>query len=167
MGGMVALELAQLLVQQGRQVGLLALLDSLHPQPSWQHHEWSEKLYGPARDTVRDAFRMLRWSIIRASGLGHRARWLLAYRRFVTHLNSRANRSYKPKPYPVIITLFITAETRFPREDRRLLMRRYAKEARIITIPGNRAGLFIKPAVDKLAQQLQTCLKSAEKKNAP
>jgi amino acid adenylation domain-containing protein len=167
MGGMVALELAQLLVQQGRQVGLLALLDSLHPQPSWQHHEWSEKLYGPARDTVRDAFRMLRWSIIRASGLGHRARWLLAYRRFVTHLNSRANRSYKPKPYPGIITLFITAETRFPREDRRLLMRRYAKEARIITIPGNRAGLFIKPAVDKLAQQLQTCLKSAEKKNAP
>ncbi len=167
MGGMVALELAQLLVQQGRQVGLLALLDSLHPQPSWQHHEWREKLYGPARDTVRDAFRMLRWSIIRASGLGQRARWLLAFRRFVTHMNSRANRSYKPKPYPGIITLFITAETRFPREDRRLLMRCYAKEARIITLPGNRAGLFIKPAVDELAQQLQICLKSAEKKNAP
>jgi amino acid adenylation domain-containing protein len=164
MGGMVALELAQMLVQQGRQVGLLALFDSLHPLQSWQHHEWREKIYGPARDTVRDAFRMLRWSIIRAAGLGRSDRWLPAYRRFVTHMNSRANRSYKPKPYPGTITFFTTADTQFPKEDRRLLMHRYAKEPRVIFIPGIRSGLFVKPAVDELARQLQTCLESAEKK---
>jgi amino acid adenylation domain-containing protein len=164
MGGMVALELAQLLVQQGRQVGLLALLDSLHPRQSWGHHEWREKFYGVLRDPVRDAFRRLRWSIIHASGLGRGTRWLPSYRRFVTHMNSRANRSYKPKPYPGAITIFITADTKFVGEDLRFSMQRYAKESHVITIPGNRIKLFIKPAVDELARQLQSRLESAENK---
>jgi amino acid adenylation domain-containing protein len=164
MGGMVALELAQLLVQRGRQVGLLALLDSLHPQQSWGHHEWREKFYGAVRDPVRDAFRTLRWSLIRAGGLGRSTRWLPAYRRFVTHMNSRANRCYKLKPYPGTVTIFITAETKFPKEDRRLLLRPYAKASHIITISGNRTGLFTKPTVDELARQLQICLESAENK---
>lgn len=164
MGGMVALELAQLLVQQGRQVGLLALLDSLHPQQSWGHHEWREKFYGAVRDPVRDAFRTLRWSLLRAGGLSRSTRWLPAYRRFVTHMNSRANRCYKPKLYPGTVTIFVTAETKFPKEDRRLLLRPYAKASHIITISGNRTGLFTKPTVDELARQLQICLESVENK---
>jgi amino acid adenylation domain-containing protein len=164
MGGMVAFELAQMLVRQGREVALLALLDSSHPLPSWQHHEWKEKIYGSLRNPVRDAFRILRWFAIRRAGLGRRTRWLPAYRRFVTHMNSRAYHSYQPDSWPGNLTLFLTAETKFPKEDRRLLMSRYARATNTITIPGNRAGLFIKPAVDELARQLQACLESAEDK---
>ena len=158
MGGMVAFELAQMLVRQGRQVGLLALLDVRYPLPSWRHHKLTERLYGPLRDPVRDAFRILRWSILRAAGLGRRTRWLPAYRSFVAHMNSRADRSYKPEFYPGTATLFITADTKFPREDLRLLMRHYVQEARVITVPGIRRGLFVPPAVDELARQLQACL---------
>ncbi len=73
MGGMVAFEMAQMLVRQGRKVGLLALLDVNYPLPKWQHPDLIERLYGPIRDPVRDAFRMLRWFIVRAVGLGRSA----------------------------------------------------------------------------------------------
>ena len=162
MGGIVAFEIAQMLVHQGRKVDLLALLDVPHPFPSWRHHEWKEKLYGTLRDPVRDAVRILRWSIIRAMGLGRNPRWLTAYRHFVANMNSLANRTYQPKFYPGTVTIFITAGTKHPREDRRLMMRRYAQESRIITLPGNRSGLFLKPVVDELARQLQFCLEQAE-----
>jgi amino acid adenylation domain-containing protein len=163
MGGLVAFEVAQMLVRQGRKVGLLALLDVRYPLPAGQHHDPLERFYGPLRDPVRDGFRILRWSIARAAGLGRTARWLPAYRRFVAHMNSRANRSYKPAFYPGALTLFITADTKFPREDLRLLMRRCAKESRVITLPGVRSGLFVRPAVDELARQLHVCLELAEK----
>jgi thioesterase domain-containing protein len=166
MGGMVAFELAQMLVRQGREVALLAMLDVRHPLKSWQHHQLKERIYASLRDPVRDGFRILRWSIARSAGLTRNARRLPAYRRFVAHMNSLANRSYTPKFYPGAATLFVSVETKFPREDLRLLMRRHLQESKIITIPGNRSGLFIQPAVDELARQLEICLDLAERKNA-
>jgi hypothetical protein len=50
-----------------------------------------------------------------------------------------------------------------PGEDRRLLLRHFAKDSNVVKIPTSHFGLLAKPAVDELAQQLQTCLKSAEK----
>ena len=163
MGGLVAFELAQLLVQQNRQVGLLALIDTSHPGRRWRMPGWKEKLYRPVGDAVRDASRILRWSILRASGIGRSARWLFGYRRFVANMNIRAGRSYKLKPYPGTITIFLSAETKMPGEDRRLLLRHFAKDSNVVKIPTSHFGLLAKPAVDELAQQLQTCLKSAEK----
>jgi thioesterase domain-containing protein len=167
MGGLVALELAQLLIQQNRQVGLLALIETSHPLQRWRQPGWKEKIYCPARDSVRDALRILRWSVIRASGLGRGARWRLGYRRFVANMNFLANRFYKPKSYPGTILFFISAENKFSGEDRRLLLRRYAKDSVLFTIPTNHVGLFVKPAVDELARQLQTGLESAEQIKAP
>ncbi len=159
MGGLVAFEMAQMLIRQGRTVGLLALIDVPHPLPAWRHHAWSERLYGTFRDPVRDAFRILRWSLIRVLGLGRTGRWLPAYRRFVANMNSLADRIYKPKFYPGTVTFFTTVDTRYPKEDRRLMMRRYAQESRVISLSGNRSRLFIKPVVKELALQLQACLK--------
>lgn len=167
MGGMVAFEMAQMLVRQGRKVGLLALFDVPCPLPKWQHHDWVERLYGPIRDPGRDAFRMLRWAIVRAVGLGRTPRGVIAYRRFVAHMNSRANRRYHPEFFPGTLTLFNTVQSKFPRQDLRLLMRRYAKETQIIPLPGNRTGLFAKPVVDELARQLQNAFELAEGKGSP
>ena len=167
MGGMVAFEMAQMLVRQGRKVGLLALFDVPCPLPIWQHHDLIERLYGPLRDPVRDGFRMLRWAIIRAAGLSRNPRVAIAYRRFVSHMNGRANRRYQPEFFPGTITLFNTVESKFPREDRRLVMRRYARETQVILLPGNRSGLFARPVVDELARQLQSALALAEGKGPP
>ena len=164
MGGLIALEIAQMLKQQHRQVALLALLDTSHPVERWQQPGWKEKFYCPARDTIRDALRILRWASLRASGVGRGHRWRLGYRRFVADMNFLANRFYQPKPYPGPITLFISAENKLPAPDRRLQMGRYAQAATVITITTNHVGLFARPAVDELARQLQIALEQAESK---
>lgn len=164
MGGLVALELAQLLVEQNRPVGLLALLDTSHPVQRWQQPGWKEKLYCPARDTTRDALRILRWGLLHAAGRSRTARWLPAYRGFVANMNFLANRFYRPKPYSGNFTIIISAENKLPGADRRLLMRRYARDSVVISIPTNHIGLFARPAVDEAARQLQICLAAAEKK---
>ena len=167
MGGLVAFEMAQRLVREGKPVALLALLDVRYPLKSWQDHSRTERWYGPLRDPVRDGFRRLRWSLFRALSRGRDDRWLPAYRRFVAHMNSRADRLYTPARYPGALTLFVTADTPFPRADLRLMMQAYANESRVITIPGLRSGLFFRPAVDELAQKLQQALEQAEAKTRP
>jgi amino acid adenylation domain-containing protein len=167
LGGRIAFEMAQMLIQQGRPVGLLALLDTNCPTPGSESHRLRERWFGPVHNEVRDAFRILRWSIARAAGFAQRARWLPDYRRFVFHMSSRANRRYKPAFYPGTLTLFITADTKFPGEDLRLWMRRCAQETRVVTIPGIRANLFVRPAVDELARQMQSVLELAEGKGPP
>jgi amino acid adenylation domain-containing protein len=164
MGGMVALELAQMLVHQGREVGLVALFDVSCPPSRWGHPDRTERLWGPIRDPVRNALRRLRWFFVRAAGLGRHDRWLPAYRRFVAHMNSRAYRACRPAFYPGTLTLCLTADTKYPEGDTRLMMRRHAREARVITVPGNRTGLFVRPAVDELARQIQNSLEFAERK---
>jgi pimeloyl-ACP methyl ester carboxylesterase len=158
MGGLVAFELAQMLLAQGREVGLLALLDTHYPLPTWKHRLWRERLYGPWRDAVRDGLRILRWRLLRAAGYGQDRRWLPAFRRFVSHMNSRANRRYRPGFYPGKLTLFLSAEVNSPADDRRHLMQTCAREPRIFTIPGKRANLFMRPSVEVLAHQLHCAL---------
>ncbi|HYA78975.1 MAG TPA: AMP-binding protein, partial [Candidatus Nitrosopolaris sp.] len=47
MGGRIAFEMAQILVERGRPVGLLALLDTNRPAPNSQSHRLRERLFGP------------------------------------------------------------------------------------------------------------------------
>ena len=166
MGGMVAFELAQMLRQQGKAVGLLGLMDTLLPTAEIPGEKWHRKIYVSLRTPIHEHWRMWRWRAMRAAGLTQNARRLPAYRRFIANLNGRAHRHYRPSFYPGEITLFITAETKFPQADPRLRARQLAQTARVLSIPGGRAGLFMKPAVDELARQLQACLQSAENKSA-
>jgi amino acid adenylation domain-containing protein len=164
MGGMVIFEMAHLLRQQGREVALLALMDVRHPMKSWQHPKWRERLLGTLRDPIRDGLRRLRWAIGRATGRTRGDRWLPDYRRFVAHMNSRADRAYTPKFYPGAATLFVTVDTKFPGADPRLPMRRHLQTSEVVTLPGLRSGLFVPPVVDQLARQLELALARAEQK---
>jgi acyl carrier protein/pimeloyl-ACP methyl ester carboxylesterase len=158
MGGIVAFELAQRLVLMGRTVNLVALIDSPTPPYSGRRSRWHEAMLDP----LRDAFRMLRWGAVRASGWPVKVGQVPAYRRFVAGMTGRANRRYHPAYYPGTITLILTTDTKFAAGDRRRLMARYARETRMVTVPGNRTGLFVRPAVDELAREFQACLDFAE-----
>ena len=163
MGGLVAFEMARQLVQRGRPVGLVALLDSPAPPFSGRRSRWHERVLDPLRDTSR----ILRWAAVRAVGAGRSARWLPGYRRFLAGMNGRAPFTYRPGVYPGRITLIVTADTRYAREDRRPLMSRHARETRTITVPGTREGLFIHPTVDELARQLSICLDEVQHATQP
>ena len=162
MGGMVALEIARRLVRQGREVALLAFFDVSYYIPRHKNHSRLERIYGPLRDWVRDGCRRLRWAIMRPLGLGRSPRGLTSYRRFVSHMNSRAYRRYQPGYFPGEITMFKPVETKYPQEDQRLMMRQFANTARVISLPGKRANLYSTPAVDDLARQLQKAIEATE-----
>lgn len=161
MGGMVAFEMARRLVQMGRTVSLLALIDSPTSPYSGRRSPWHEAVLDP----IRDALRLLRWTLDRAMGLRIKPSQLPAYRRFVAGMTGLANRRYRPSFYPGTVTLMLTAETPFPFGDRRRVIAQFAGGVRTVTLPGVRSGLFMRPAVDKLAKLLQTCLDSVESGN--
>jgi len=152
MGGMVAFELAQRLLRMGRQVSLLALIDSPAAPYTGRRARWHELVLDPPRDLLR----IIRWRILRLRGL--KVRQLHAYRRFVAAMTEFANRNYHPQPYPGTLTLLLTADTKYRVVDRRKVMAQYARDTRICTIPGTRTGLFMNPQVDELARQLDACL---------
>jgi hypothetical protein len=156
MGGLVAFEIAQQLVKAGRPVGLLAMIDTPAPPFSGRRPNWHEF----ALDPVRDWFRILYWSAVRSLGLGRTAPWLPSYRHFVSGMNNRARRAYRPSAYSGNITLMLTEDARRFKTDRRRMMSRFARETRTIMIPGDRIGLFAPPAVDEVARQLQACMES-------
>jgi amino acid adenylation domain-containing protein len=163
MGGMVAFELAQMLVRQGKTVSFLGLLDAGLPLPKTWQKPWWHKIYYRLSAPVHDGWQALRWKTVRALGLGQSDRFLPGYRRFVARVNGRAMRDYKPDIYPGKVTLFITVDTHFDTEDPRLMMVPLAETAQVVKIPGERSGLFRKPAVDELAQQLQSVIEMSEK----
>ena len=155
MGGLIAFEMAQQLVRLGRSVGLVGLINSDYPDLSGRKLRWFEPLHG-------DTFRIVRWSIVRAIGLGRSARWLPAYRRFVAKMNIRARRAYRPAFYNGTITLIMSADDRYPHKEMCLKMVPYARDTRIINIPGDRAVLFVPPTVDELSRQLDVSLGTAQ-----
>lgn len=154
MGGLIALEMARELSRLGRTVGLVGLVDTACPARGGRRKHWTKRL----TESVRDRFRIWRWAIVRALGMGRRPRWLPAYRRFVHHMNGRARRAYHPVFYPGTITLFLADGERYAEADPRLEMTRWAKESQIIRVPGRREELFVRPAVDELARCLRDCL---------
>jgi amino acid adenylation domain-containing protein len=157
MGGLVAFEIAQQLVKAGRPVGLLAMIDTPAPPFSGRRPYWHEFMLDP----VRDWFRILYWSAVRSVGLGRTAPWLPSYRHFVSGMNNRARRAYRPSTYSGNITLMLTEDARRFKTDRRRMMSRFVRETRTFMVPGDRIGLFAPPAVDEVARQLQACMESA------
>jgi pimeloyl-ACP methyl ester carboxylesterase len=154
MGGLIAFEMAQQLTRSGREVGLLALIDSDFPTRVGRRLRWSERVVEP----VRDAMRILRWWMLRGAGLGRDRRWLPAYRKFVHNMNARARRAYRPCRYPGTITLFLASDANCQGVDLRLILRSYARESRVVSIAGRRSDLFRPPAVDDMAHQLTVAM---------
>ncbi len=142
MGGLVAFELAQMLRQMGKKIALLAMLDVQFPRSKKKPESRARRIYVSVRTPLNEGWRMLRWKIIRAAGLGRNNRLLPAYRRFVSNTNSRASRFYQPEFYPGEAVFFITAGSKFPHEDPRLAMQRFAQSSRSIFLPGTRPETF-------------------------
>jgi thioesterase domain-containing protein len=162
MGGMVAFELARMLTRQGKVVSFVGLIDTAFPLPKWWRKSWWHKAYYAVSTPVHDSWQALRWKTIRGLGLGQNDRFLPAYRRFIVRANGRAVRNYKPEIYPGKITLFITTEAQYNYEDPRLMVAPMAHTTEIVKISGGRAGLFRKPLVDDLAQELQKAMDFSE-----
>jgi len=157
-GGTIVFEMARQLVTQGCPVGLVALIETHHPD----HKGRAAPLASRLQNAVRDGFRILRWRLIRAVGLGRGPEWLPVYRRFIANMYGRARRRYRPGYYAGPLTLVLAGDTH-PREidDPRLWMGRHAAGVRKIALPHPLSGLFAQPCVEDLATALQSWMNSA------
>jgi hypothetical protein len=112
---------------------------------------------------LRDALRIFRWRGLYRGGHPIRVRQMPAYRRFVAAMTEFANRHYRPSRYPGTITLMLTKDTKYRVKDRRRLISAFAQQTHTHIISGTRTGLFLRPQVEELAAQLQSCLDQADR----
>jgi thioesterase domain-containing protein/acyl carrier protein len=155
-GGVVAFEMAHQLRAQGKQVALLALLDSFAPAkptaanslsrlPDLWHaarrHEVRERLYHLVLHGLHlDRLRNL-------PGVGAAHRW--------------AHWSYSPAAYPGVVDLFLAEQSERLASDPILGWRTLAGELHIHRLPGAHGFIMKRPVVESLAEQLQACIDHA------
>jgi thioesterase domain-containing protein len=158
MGASVAFEMARQLAEQGRAVGLVALFDFAPPATRW--------LARPTQvlTNSRDRLRILGWNLIRALRRKQKHRWLADYRAFIAKINCHSRHDYQPGFYNGTITVFLTGDRKGKRHEQ---LPRYAREVRLLSVPGGRNEMFVQPAVNELARQLERCLNSADQEERP
>jgi amino acid adenylation domain-containing protein len=184
-GGLVAYEMAQQLLRQGHEVGLLALLDTTPPSFRPEGEDLSQVddaslLIDLVRDNLTitaDEFRQLdpNEQIRLAAELMQQANMLPPDRSveqvrrilnvFKASLYSMLN--YVPQPYPQRITLFTARMPMDPDEvvdtsnfvdPADIWTELSGKPIEIHNIPANHARMLFEPHVGMLAEQLRRCL---------
>lgn len=183
-GGVIAYEVAQVLLSRGRDVGVLALFDT--PR---QYDRLREHRIGTARYYARRAVHHPRVALDLSfsKGLSYLAHQILNIANSVTAkpgdnpddpnevtqetinalaANRAAFASYQPKPYPREIELFLAADTfSIYRDDPRLGWRDLAAGGiRFHWVPGGHNGFLREPRVGILKYHLETAMARCERR---
>lgn len=182
-GGVVAVEMARLLIEAGEKIGLLALLETVGMPPALSNFKYylhrircSAKM-SPARlgtylrekvKYARDAKMANRMRFKQVDPNGNLKPELerdprLAQLEHVYNTNLEALSNYKSKHYPGKVTLFNAAE----RDPALIPDDQYgwvglAEGIEVHLVPGNHDTMLTEPNVSVLAQKLNECLKRAQ-----
>jgi amino acid adenylation domain-containing protein len=185
-GGMIAFEMAQQLKLQGRDVGFLALLEVITPEPRWlelihfgpvwnfiayQYRMRTDHLRHMSRLTLKAQMAYIRHMVAkRAARLESRRNDLLlsqlnAYVRAMFLDSGRAMREYTPRPYAGRLVLFLASETatRPARRARRVWGKLAMGGADAYMVPGMHEQILDEPNVRVLAKHFKTHLDEAQK----
>ncbi len=177
MGGIVALEMAQQLLEQGEQISFLGLIDTyIVGAEDYQEPNGAKQLVNILAPDID-----LPWQYLRQLDSDEQIIYImemLKQRNFlppnfdlvqvrrliqVYNLNARAAYSYTPKSYPDKITLFQATESELPASQAQslsFLERLATKEVETYRVPGKHKTMFFKPHIKTLAQELQKCLEA-------
>ncbi len=153
-GGIVAFEMAQQLHLQGEVVSTLALLDCYAPGVSHKGIFWSQLRRLLTLKDLRHFQEYLYHRILYPPGLRN-----LRQMHTIGETHRWAHWSYKPKPYPGRIDLFVADESEKRASDPLLGWSKVIKGELVVhSVPGTH-GLMVKaPCVDVLAEKLQHIL---------
>jgi thioesterase domain-containing protein len=180
MGGVIAYEMAQQLREQGRTVGLLALLDTTIPYNA-ANAQYAEDAFESAREygldlTLEELDRLgpeeqlpYLWDHVRKLGLIDDDTPLALVEQILNdlkrlfHLHIKLGSEYALRPYPDRLTLFRPRET--PVSVQVATDRNWGKLAETVEVhfvPGQHHTMVKEPHVQILAQKLQICLSHAD-----
>ena len=186
-GAMVAYEMALQLVEQGHEIGLLAIIDQR--KPGWRLtardaipvlHRILIRIPGRIRDELAqvpatDRFRHIRRTLLRWSkaALGYRADAVSMFdlsrsdteQILLFEANLRALRDYRPTPLPVPITLFranVQLLSNLALDSTLGWSDLAESEVRVRIVPGNHGSITTEPLVRHLAKILSDELDAAQ-----
>ena len=172
-GGMIAFEMAQQLLTQGQEMGLLVLMDTGPPRPISSTSSTS----GPGKSLghyIRRSFHHLRsgqmLNILKYVFRKHREKIALM---FLPPRNRRVRKamdavpwSYVPQVYPGRIIYFLSEKRRKSTTDLYDPIGKWRELASggldIYVIPGKHLGMLRKPHVRVIADQLKACLDAVQ-----
>ena len=166
LGGVVAFEIAQQLVAEGEQVGLLMLIDSFMPGALEYQHDRScvtrcldwyfgEFLLSPAAAIKR----WLREGMRLAFGRDRDGGSLTRASDRLREVNFKAAATYHPVSYPGKVTLLMCSDAPFRSyEDRRLAWSSVAEGGLDVhVVPGNHVTMETEPNIHVMGEHLQRC----------
>ncbi|QSV63975.1 MAG: amino acid adenylation domain-containing protein [Dolichospermum sp. DL01] len=164
-GGVIAYEMAQQLVAQGQQVGLLALFDT--------HIQRGRKLL-PLRQRVANLLRLpLPELMERVNGRVKAKLLVLRYgNQYLPHIYNREGmvataKAYTPKPYPGRVNLFKAMDVsvsyvNYQVDPPEMGWRKFITgELEIHEVPGSHIGILEEPNIQILAEKLRVCMDKA------
>jgi amino acid adenylation domain-containing protein len=160
-GGVIAYEMAQQLVAQGQQVGLLALFDT--------HIQRGRKLL-PLRQRVANLLRLpLPELMERINGIVERKLRVLKYgNQYLPHIYNAEGliataKAYTPKAYSGKVKLFkamdVVSSINYQVDPLEMGWRKFVNgELEIYEVPGTHMGILEEPNVQVLAEKLRVCM---------
>ena len=163
-GGVIAYEMAQQLVAQGQQVGLLALFDT--------RIEMGRKLL-PFRQRVANLLRLpLPELMARINGIVERKLRVLKYgNQYLPHIYNvegliATAKAYTPKAYSGKVKLFkamdVVSSINYQVDPPEMGWRKFVNgELEIYEVPGTHMGILEEPNVQVLAEKLRVCMDKA------
>ncbi len=170
-GGLIALEMAQQLRNQGETVGLLALLDT---QIMQLPYTWRDRLALHSRKLAKHGpAYALRWTAEKVQTIKHRVEPMIRKvyfdrgktlprflrSRYVLETNQEIAKRYTPKPYPGCIDYFSCTDWEwFYPVDPRSVWEELAEGLNVYQIPGGHHDMMTELGVQVLAAQLKARL---------
>ena len=157
-GGVIAYEMARQLWRGGKQVALLALLDTYSPRV-FARSSWRGALRRLLRERNRHPLQeLLYFSLLRPLRLGH-----LRELRHTAEAHRWAHWGYRPGPLGQAVDFFVAGESA-ARAQQDLLgwAQRIAGEVRLHHFPGSHGDMVQQPLVREVAARLQACIDGAQ-----
>ena len=169
-GGMVVYEMAQRLIETGKQVACLILLDTVTPKKFWPASFWIGNLWGRLRghiarvtsNPLKNNIAYYRRRLIRRRHGLHEIPQDLKFGRDAARMllaNEMLLKKWRPNFYPGKLTLFCASDTK----DLSTLWRHLVGELDYHRATGGHVNLIEPPYVSFLAEDISLCLaKSAD-----
>ncbi len=185
MGGVVAFEMAQQLLNQGKQVNLLAMFETYNPRLDVSPTSLFQKFYYKTQNVsfhlqnflnlkMKDKFRFLskktmvefgRFKETTTTSLSKIASSLKLDERkrhsasSIKQINDQAYYNYKPQPYSSRLTLFKPRKFFSGADDYHFGWKEIATGGiDVVELPVNPRGMLVEPYVKELAEKLNFCI---------
>ena len=182
LGGLVAVEMARILLAEGEQVLPLALLDTFIESKYWRTSDWMRMLWYKLHDVLAEVrgsglrelrrnsgarFAYLGQQLVRRYDIRRFATWYPGEKelpptlRAVKEAGLEASAAYTPRFLDHPVHFFKAANGHYDWCDPATIWSPYVRSIEVTVVPGDHSGMILPPNRDALAEALREFLRTA------